>query len=88
MSKRGISAQEVVSKVLQKTARRRPNRISATQWAIFCRILDLGHAKVWPYLLQWPKPGTLGAYLGKKRPENGPYRDRTQISSTRPVPYV
>ena len=32
----------------------------------------LGHANAWSYRFIWPKPGTLGAYLGeKKRPENG-----------------
>ena len=32
----------------------------------------LGDAKVWCYMFICPKPGTLGACLGEKRPENGP----------------
>jgi hypothetical protein len=31
----------------------------------------LGDAKVCSYRFIWPKPGTLGACLGGKRPENG-----------------
>ena len=42
----------------------------------------LGDANVWCCMFIWPKSGTLGAYLGGKRPENGPYHDRIQISAT------
>jgi hypothetical protein len=31
--------------------------------------LHVGLAKVWSYRFIWPKPGTLGAYLGGKWPE-------------------
>jgi hypothetical protein len=37
-------------------------------------------AKVWCYRFICPKPGTLGAYLGEKRPENGPItRNATEL---------
>ena len=42
----------------------------------------LGDVKVWYYRFICPKPGTIGACLGEKRPENGPYRDRIRISET------
>ena len=42
-----------------------------TQNAAFVHLgAPLGLAKVWSYRFIWPKPGTLGAYLGGKRPEN------------------
>jgi hypothetical protein len=42
----------------------------------------LDDSKVCSYRFIWPKPGTLGAYLGGKRPENG--RTATGFGLARP----
>jgi hypothetical protein len=42
----------------------------------------LGYVKAWSYRFIWAKPGTLGACLGGKRPEN--CRNATEFGLARP----